>query len=100
MMMVLDFAGAQTLRQAEETLEKLRGALAQASEVLLDCSRLDEVDLSFIQLVLAARRSADRDGKILGLIAPAKGALLKALDTAGILPSGPHRFWFEGRAQT
>ena len=98
MMMVLDFAGVQTVRQAEETLGKLRDALSQANEILLDCSHLDEVDLSFIQLVLAARRSADRDGKILGLMAPAQGTLLKALDTAGILAGGPHRFWFEGRA--
>ena len=98
MMLILEFADSQTVTQAEETKEKLRAALDQASDVLLDCEKIEEVDLSFIQLVLAARKSADRDGKNLTLLTPARGVLLAALRRAGLEADGPHRFWFEDKA--
>ena len=97
MTLVLDFSGSQTVREAEQVAATLREALTATSEIVIDCSRIEEVDLSFIQLVLAARKSADRDNKHLHLLTPAQGPLLKALDLAGVLPSGPHHFWFEGK---
>ena len=98
MTLVLDFTGSQTVREAEQASAKLREALAATDEILLDCGRIEEVDLTFIQLVLAARKSAERDGKSLALLTAAQGPLLKALDLAGVLPSGPHQFWFEGKS--
>ena len=97
MTVVLDFTGPQTVREAEQVAGRLREALSGGGEVLLDCGRIEEVDLTFIQLVIAARKSAERDGKTLTLQSPAQGPLLKALDLAGILPGGPQNFWFEGK---
>ena len=98
MTFVVRLSGTQTIREAEDTLQVLRDALAADSSVTLDCEAVEEADLSFLQLVIAARKSARNAGKTLGMAAPATGPLLAALDSAGIRPEGDFRFWFEGEA--
>jgi hypothetical protein len=96
MTFVVRLSGAQTIREAEGTLQALRDALAAAPSVALDCDAVEEADLAFLQLILAARKSARQAGKNLNMTAPASGPLLAALDSAGIRPEGDYRFWFEG----
>lgn len=96
MTFVVKLSGAQTIREAEGTLLALRDALAAEQSVTLDCEAVEEADLAFLQLILAARKSARQAGKSLALTAPAAGALLAALDSAGIRPEGDYHFWFEG----
>jgi anti-anti-sigma regulatory factor len=98
MTFVVRLSGTQTIREAEGTLQALRDALAAESTVTLDCEAVEEADLSFLQLIIAARKSARNSGKILELASPATGPLLAALDSAGIRPEGDFRFWFEGAA--
>jgi len=99
MTFVVRLSGAQTIREAEGTLQALRDALAAAPEkIALDCDGIEETDLAFLQLVIAARKSAAKAGKTLVLTAAAHGPLLTALDSAGIRPEGDYRFWFEGEA--
>ena len=93
---VIRFSGAQTIREAEETARTLHEALRDNPDILIDCDAIEEADLTFLQLVIAARHSARRDGKGFGLAATARGPLLAALDRAGIRPEGEHLFWFEG----
>jgi anti-anti-sigma regulatory factor len=96
MPVTLPLAGAQTIREAENTAQSLRDALTGNDAIILDCGAIEEADLTFLQLVIAARKSARRDGKNLALAATARGPLLAALDKAGIRPDGEHLFWFEG----
>ncbi len=96
MPVTLPLAGAQTIREAEDTAQRLRDALAGNDAIILDCGAIDEADLTFLQLVVAARKSAARDGKSVTLMATARGPLLAALDKTGIRPDGEHLFWFEG----
>lgn len=96
MTFVVRLSGAQTIREAEGALQTLRDALAAEQSIALDCDGVEEADLAFLQLVLAARKSARHAGKTLGMTAPAAGPLLAALDSAGIRPEGDYRFWFEG----
>lgn len=91
---VVGFTGAATLRAAHDIADRLRAALAAGGGVELDCEGLEEVDLTFVQLVVAARKSAEAEGKRLVLGAPARGPLLAALEAAGIGPVGSQRFWF------
>ena len=98
MTFVVRLSGTQTIREAEGTLQALRDALADNPSVALDCEAVEEADLSFLQLVISARKSARNTGKTLTLTAPAAGPLLAALDSAGIRPEGDFRFWFEGEA--
>lgn len=86
----------QTIREAEATAQTLRDALGSQDDVLLDCEEIEEADLTFLQLIIAARKSAVARGKSFGLTATARGPLLAALDCAGIRPDGDQAFWFEG----
>lgn len=92
------FSGSQTIREAEDSAHILRQALDDHPSIVLDCEEIEEADLTFLQLVIAGRRSALRDGKGFSLTATARGPLLTALDRAGIRPEGEHLFWFEGAA--
>jgi anti-anti-sigma regulatory factor len=96
MAFIVKFAGSQTIREAEDVSRILRDALSIHSFVVLDCDEVEEADLTFLQLLIAGWRSAQRDGKQFGLTATARGPLLAALDRAGIHPEGEHLFWFEG----
>lgn len=96
MAFIIKFSGSQTIREAEDAVRLLREALGAHPSVILDCEEIEEADLTFLQLVIAGRRSARRDGKQLALTATARGPLLAALDRAGIRPEGEHLFWFEG----
>lgn len=64
----------------------------------IDASGVTEADLSVLQLLLSARKSALKAGKTLTLSAPADGALRDALVLGGFLgtagQSGPEAdFW-------
>ena len=89
--------GVVTVRTIANARTKLLEALAEHSAVLVDCGAAETVDLTAIQLLLAARLSARRAGKDLSLTAPAGGALLAALEQGGFLPSsGADPFWSGG----
>jgi anti-anti-sigma regulatory factor len=83
---VLD--GALNIRDVETLRRRLLDAVAENASPRVDCTGADTVDLSFIQLLLAARHSAHRLGKQLSLAAPAGGALRAALEQGGFVPPG------------
>jgi ABC-type transporter Mla MlaB component len=92
------FDGVATIRTIDALHVRLADALCAQDHLQIDVSGLTEVDISFIQLVLAARKSARRDGKRLSLAAPADGVLRDSLILGGFLaPDGqPHPgtdFW-------
>jgi multidrug resistance efflux pump len=74
-----------TVREADQIQSRLLQAVREQEEVVVDCSGATEVDLSFVQLVLAARKSATAAGKKLSVIAPASGLLANVLWRAGII---------------
>jgi ABC-type transporter Mla MlaB component len=101
---LLALDGAQTVRTIDAAHRDLVAALAEHATVTVDCSAVTEVDLSLIQLLLAARASARLAGKTLGLTAPANAALRAALVQGGLLAgepgaTGPEaEFWLCGTA--
>ncbi len=80
---VLALNGAQTVREAAQTRDQILAALADPADLALDCAGVIEADLSFIQIILAAHRSAGLHGKQLALAAPPPAALQHALERAG-----------------
>jgi anti-anti-sigma regulatory factor len=80
---VLALKGAQGVREAPQTRADVLAALAEPGDVLLDCDGVTDVGLSFIQIILAAQRSAGLRGKRLALAAPPAAALQQALERAG-----------------
>jgi ABC-type transporter Mla MlaB component len=96
--------GPLTVRTVALIHERLLAALRQFPSVTVDLSRAGEIDLSFIQLLLAARKSAAASGKRLSLARPAEGALRDALVCAGLIasaddqPTADQAFWLNKEA--
>jgi hypothetical protein len=76
--------GNRTLREAEPSLEALRAALLHPGPVRIDCRDIEAVDLSFLQLIIAAKRSAAAEGVDLTIAAAEAGPLHQAMLDAGI----------------
>ena len=94
--------GPLTLRTATETCDLLRDALAHDATVSIDCRAATDIDLSFIQLLVAARSSAEQASRTVTLVESPNGPLLTVLSRAGLrpvdlaLPNADEDFWFEG----
>ncbi len=85
--LVLD--GPRTLRTAEQSHAALLDMVRRHATVEIDCGGADEVDASFIQVLLAARASAARAGGAVRLAHPPSGALRAALVRGGFLDGAP-----------
>jgi len=93
---VIEVPNSVTVRSVTDFGQHLTTALAGHDEIVLDIEAMDELDLSFIQLVHAAR---GEEGKTVRLARPANAAVAALLDRAGFLtdPSDADRdFWFHG----
>jgi anti-anti-sigma regulatory factor len=99
--------GALTMRTAEAVRATLRAAIEPAGanippgDVIIDCSAADEIDLTFIQMLVALEVSAGLQGLTVGLAAKPDGVLLDTLTRGGfrVVPaSETGRFWFAGEA--
>lgn len=92
------FDGAVSVRNIDTARGDLLQALSQNSAIHVDCGTLESADLSFIQLLLAARRSAQSAGKQLLLQPPPAAALHDALRRGGFAQDGSDSdpFWSGG----
>lgn len=54
---VIVFQGSQTIANAEDSCARLCTALAGGDPVEIDLSQVTDVDLAFIQILVAARKS-------------------------------------------
>ena len=87
------------MRSAAEFGRHLLTVFEEGQDVTLDLANLAEVDLSFIQLVCAAREQLARDGRALRLTAPAPEPVAALLERAGFLTDptpADTEFWFHG----
>lgn len=90
---VVRLAGDLSLRTCEATHAQLLNAIAAHDEVAVDCADGEEIDASFVQLLLAARKTAAGRGCRLSLSA-AGDLLLGVLVRGGFLdPDRPDPFW-------
>ncbi|WP_419728561.1 STAS domain-containing protein [Lichenicola sp.] len=83
----ITISGPQTIREAGETHAALLTALSDHDDVVLDCAAVTEVDVSFIQMILATRRSAVEAGRGCSLRHHPGGVLHQALVRGGVLPA-------------
>ncbi|SIT20206.1 STAS domain-containing protein [Insolitispirillum peregrinum] len=94
----LTFDRRQTLAEAEQTKDHLMAALSagDVQTVWLDCMPTDEMDISFLQLLLAARKMGQARGIAVSLTAPATDALADTLARAGLArPGDGGKGWFD-----
>lgn len=92
------FDGTISVRNIEPLRSDVLQALAQHTAVHIDCSATEAADLSLIQLLLAARRSAQAAGKQVLLHPPPSAALHAVLLRGGFAQdsSDIDPFWSGG----
>jgi len=94
--------GMRTIRTAEQSHTILLEALRSASSITLDCSQTSEADISFVQLLLSARKTAAEFRKNLKLSGPANAPVRGVLVRGGFLradsPADELRFWLKNEA--
>jgi hypothetical protein len=84
-------ATIQTIKQLHG---ELRAGFAGSGGVTVDASAIGEVDLTFVQLIESARRTAAESGRQFTLSAPVDGELLEVLQRGGFLATADGAaFW-------
>jgi hypothetical protein len=93
---VIEVPNSVTVRSVADFGQHLSSALAEQDEIVLDTDAVTELDLSFVQIVQAAR---GEDGKTVRLARPANAAVAALLERAGFLTDPSDMdvdFWFHG----
>ena len=99
MLCVIETPESVTVRSIVDFSARLTEALAAHADIELDVDALGEVDLSFVQLMLAARADAAQRGGTVRLARPAGPAVAALLERAGFLTDPDPAdldFWFHG----
>lgn len=84
------------IRNASEVYSKIISRFRDSNNITLSLPENAEADLSFLQLIEAARRQAKAAGKTFTLSAPVGGSLLKVLERAGFMEAFDQedkKFW-------
>jgi len=76
-------SGDLTLIQAADLRERLQGELANSNAIEVVFSEVGSVDLSLIQILCAAHRSARKAGKMMSLPAALPDTLVRLIDEGG-----------------
>jgi anti-anti-sigma regulatory factor len=102
-MPILSFEGLMTVATAEEVRDRLLAALDEPGGCVVDVSAASQVDLTFLQTLMAAAATASMRGVSLVMTGAPAGPLAVALARAGLTPS-PERaadfdqiFWREAK---
>ena len=93
--------GPLLLRHAEDLRTRLMQAVQTQPRLEIDCTGVTEADLSAVQALLSAGRSAQRGGKSLLLRGAPAPALCAALARAGFPPvadAAGFSHWMQGEA--
>jgi anti-anti-sigma regulatory factor len=80
---VLALSGDQGMRQAVRTQAEVLAALHMPGDLVLDCTGVTEADLSLVQIILAAHRTARTGGRCVTISAQPDGALRSVLQRGG-----------------
>jgi anti-anti-sigma regulatory factor len=84
---LLSLQGDLTTPQAEATRDQIMNALSEHSAVALDCSGAADMDVTFVQILVAAARAAAMSSKVIRLSSPPSGLLISTLHRCGFSPS-------------
>ena len=84
-----------TIKNVPEIARELSAAISRSGCVSLSVPADCEADVSFLQLLVSARKSAEASGKTLKLTQPPAGALRDALSRGGFLETGLNGLWNE-----
>jgi hypothetical protein len=92
---VMRITGLGDIHTVAEWCRHIADELQRHDSILLDVDGVENCDLSFIQLIESARKSAARVGKEIILAVPASGPLLEMLTRGGFLNMAGGEFWLQ-----
>jgi hypothetical protein len=98
----VEFSGELTIRSIGDVRTRMIDALRDHAQVTAKIADDAVVDLTFVQLMESARRSARDDGKGFALAGPATGPLKETLERGGFLAGDDvarHEFWLVGSGE-
>jgi len=96
---LIRFSNNVTISNISNAHDILCVAIAHNNSIIIELDGLEEADLTFVQLIESARRSAAEDGRSIQLSRAADGAVLQVLQRGGFLdPEDRDRtnFWLQG----
>jgi ABC-type transporter Mla MlaB component len=94
--LAIHLAGELSIQTIDRAHAELIEAFETGCDIVASVGAEAQVDLTCVQLLEAARRTAQADGRAFALGAPAEGGLLEALQRGGFLQSVAQReFWLQ-----
>jgi ABC-type transporter Mla MlaB component len=93
---IVKLSGVIDIRSIDNSFMKIKQAAGDGASVEIDCADIVDIDLTFLQLIESARRSAAETGAKIRLSRPADGIILETLQRGGFLndPADERsRFW-------
>lgn len=97
---VLEITGPADIQTISDLHTRVCDALmSSGTEMVLDIQSVSDFDLTFIQLIEAARRQAERNGKLLRLNNPPSDTICDALNRGGFLTRPQDRAFWRQRAE-
>ena len=99
---IIRFSDNVTISNISDAHDILLAAFERENSVTIEIDGLEEADLTFIQLIESARKSAAEGGRSIQLRKPAEGAVLQVLQRGGFLdPEDRDRmnFWLQGATE-
>lgn len=94
----VQWEGRLGLRESDGSARRLDEALASGGAVTLDTRRVEVIDISHLQILIAAHRFATAAMRGLEIIAPSGGAVREALERSGIAAAKGHHLVWRGDA--
>ncbi|MBY6242660.1 STAS domain-containing protein [Methylosinus sp. Sm6] len=74
------------ISEAVEMRDSILRTFRHSANVMIDCSHATDIDLTFIQLLIASRRTARASGAKLRISAPLDSPIAETLRRAGFAP--------------
>jgi anti-anti-sigma regulatory factor len=92
----IDLGIEPSIKTVAELRDLLITTIAQNETIVVSAERATSVDISVLQLLASAHRSAGAAGKTISLLAPQGGVLQQALQRAGFVSPGGEPLTREG----
>ncbi len=86
---VVSFEGRGTVETAAGQVSKLRDAIEENEQVVLNLSRLEQIDASFVHVLYAAATEAKNSGTRFGLTGTLQENVRAALEIGGFCDTAP-----------
>ena len=81
---VLHLAPMVTIREISQLHDSILALLRNGMPAVIDCSAVELADISLVQLLIAARRMAERDACRLNLVIPSSGVVADLIRHSGL----------------